>query len=122
MAWQKEITKGTVALGKEDYDQAYQHFTAALNEAQQQFGDDERLRRTLGLLGQTLLKQSAFVEAQDLLCRAVESGRKSQCTNELGNAVSLLGLAEKRSELGDGPGANYRYQQAVELFRSPRCR
>ena len=120
MAWQKEITKGTLALGREDYSQAQQHFTAALNEAQQQFGEgDERLRRTLGLLGQTLLKQSAYGEAQDFLCRSVESGRRSQCSNDLGNAVSLLGLAEIRSELGDGPGANYRYQQAVELLRLP---
>lgn len=120
MSWQEHMSRGTIALVKEDYRSAENELQKALELAETLYGrEDERVKRTLGLLGQVELRQANLDQADELLTRSVENARYSQACNNLSRAAALMTLASLKRQCGDAAGANYRYQQAVELLRMP---
>ncbi|HEY9717998.1 MAG TPA: tetratricopeptide repeat protein [Trichormus sp.] len=118
MSWQKHMSRGTVAMVRADYRTAEKEFTHALKAARRDYGkDDERLLRTLGLLGQTYFKQGNYDQAQSLLVQSVDAGSQA-AGNNLTVALDLISLAAIKKAMGETTEANQRYQQAVGVLQA----
>ena len=118
MSWQKHMSRGTVAMVRADYDKAETEFRHALAAAQRDYAqNDERLLRTLGLLGQTYFKQGNYDKAHSLLEQSVDCGN-AIAGNNLTVALDLISLAAIKKAMGETTEANQRYQQAVGVLQS----
>jgi len=118
MSWQKHMSRGTLAMVRADYRTAEAEFQRALKAAQRDYAkNDERLLRTLGLLGQTYYKQGNYDKAHSLLVQSVDYGT-SAVGNNLTVALELISLAAIEKAMGETTEANQRYQQAVGVLQS----
>lgn len=113
MSWQKNMSRGTQAMAREDYAAAEDAFSQALKEAKAQFAsDDARIPLTMSVLGQSYFKQGDYSHAEPLL----RQSSKMPGLSAMGRAIDHILLAQIMKEEGKASQAHKHYQQAVVVL------
>lgn len=94
MSWQQQMQSVDKAVQQGNLPTAEYLLWEALRLAEQFGGESPQMKDTAGRLGDVLVRQNKFAEAEDLLLRLAQMLSQPAKSGDVGNANTLLKLAE----------------------------
>lgn len=94
MSWQQHMQSADTAAAQGNLPAAEHFYWEALQSAEQFGGESAEVAETAGRLGDVLVRQSKYSDAEDLLLRLAQVTSRPAGPGNIGNANTLLKLAE----------------------------
>ena len=118
MSWENHLTKGSIALARQDYAVAQNQLNLALTEVKaQRRASDSRVSTVYSLLAQAFYRQGDYKKAVPLLKQAIAMDDKHTASDASSKARDLICLAEIARHDGNLEEAAGHINKAIEKLQ-----